>query len=104
MTVDPKRYAKSSKAAPIMLNIRIRRRGPKPTREEVVSVLQEILSTETVPRGWQFAAINWRHPNKASQGWRTGRLSDFHSLAAVIQTALHSARVAVVRKGAKKAQ
>lgn len=101
MTIDVKRYAKSKgKRAALMMNIRLQRRGLKPTAAEVIGVLEYILAHEEVPRGWRLAFINWRRPKSATAHWQSGRLQAFSDLAPVIQTALHSARISIVRKGA----
>lgn len=98
--IDPKRFGRTSggKVSPIMFNIRLRRRGAKPTADDVLAALEYILDTGVVPDGWQLAYINWQHGTPpASDNWRTGRLHDFQALHAPIHAALHSARIAIVR-------
>jgi hypothetical protein len=100
--INPRDFAKKRPGgnAPIMVNVRLRRskRFPKPTAHDVRLALQHILSTGTVPSGWQFAAVNWRHPSSAHSEWRgPGDEVDLQKFGAVIQSELHRARIAVVR-------
>lgn len=104
MRINPVDFRKRKKGAnaPIMVNVRLRRhkRFGKPTASEVRAALQFILSTGTVPTGWDFAAVNWRHPQSADKSWRgPGDQVDLEKLGAVIQSQLQSARIAMVRAG-----
>lgn len=105
MTIDYRRYGKGPRHARnhrVSINIRLRRHkslGGPPTAEEVRDVLQQLLDTGVVPRGWQFAAIEWGRPDTAYAGWRQGRLRDFDALRDVIQWEIDNLRIALVRPG-----
>jgi hypothetical protein len=101
--IDPAKYRKAKgKKSGLMVNIRLQRRGAKPSKTEVIDALTYILANERTPSGWRLAFINWRRPKSASAHWQSGRLNAFNDLAPVIQAALHSARVSIVRRGKGK--
>ena len=58
------------------VNIRLRKIGEKPTRKEVAAVLDYMISRGKVPKGWEFAIIEWTHVRDASRGWRRGNIRD----------------------------
>lgn len=107
--IDVTRYKKRGGGhSPVMVNVRLRKApGPgvkPPTAAEVRRVVQDILRTGAVPVGWQFAAIDWRNPNRLSAGWRSGVLHDMESFAAVLQSTLLDSRIAIVRPEPKELQ
>jgi hypothetical protein len=59
-----------------MLNIRVRhlkRKGSPATNPgEVTAALQHLLDTGSMPRGWQFMAVNWKNPRRFGNDWSTG--------------------------------
>lgn len=93
---------------PVDLNIRLAPpKGTSPTKDEIREVLREIIDDGTVPRGWQFAAISWRNPDKATKGWLSGNEEDLQEFKPVlrkmgIQYLLKHFRVAAVRKMYKR--
>lgn len=98
--IDTTKY-KSGKRRPLMFNIRLLKKRGKPTAQDVVTVLEFMLANQRVPTGWKFAAINWRDPRTASTNWRTGSLRETFAeegLGKVIEVALASARISIVRK------
>lgn len=104
MTIDYRRYGKGPRHARnhrIAVNIRLRRHkslGGRPTAAELREVLQYMLDTDgRIPRGWQFAAIEWRNPSMASQEWRSGRIADFSVFREAIEYELNNLRMAIVR-------
>lgn len=103
--INPKRYT-SGKRRPLMFNIRLTRTGPKPTQRDVVAALEYMLANQRTPAGWKVAMINWRDPSKASTEWRTGSLRETFAqegLGRVIEAALDTARIAIVRRAGKTA-
>lgn len=40
-----------------------------------------------VPRGYRFAGINWRSPNKGSRRWKSGDREDLQALRIILDTA-----------------
>ena len=61
---------------PLMLNIRVRhlrKKGMPPTsNDQVRAALQHLLDKGSMPRGWQFMAVNWKNPRKFGFDWQTG--------------------------------
>lgn len=45
----------------VNIKIRLVKRGRKPTRAEVMQVIDEIIESKTVPDDWEFHAIDWDH-------------------------------------------
>lgn len=89
------------KSSPVMLNIRLRRRVPKgtppPTREEVLEVLQHIVDRREVPRGWSFAFIEWRNPNKRVAEWTEGTITDVEAFSALLSMVAADAIPSAIR-------
>lgn len=103
MTIDPKRFQKrhhgKKGGGPVMVNIRLRKVGGKPTAGEVRRVIQHILDTGgEVPDGWQFAGIDWRNPRRSTSEFVSGTIDDFDAFRAVLLESLHSAGISIVRK------
>lgn len=102
-SIDPRRYSRGrnkGKASPVQVNIRMRRRGRTvPTRAEVVAALQELLDTGEVPRGWQFAAINWEYPAKGTTQFREGVVDDIEAFRPMIIASMGVLRLGVVENG-----
>lgn len=98
---DYKKPSSGKSGGPCMVNVRLRHVGTseQPTAREVQKVLQTIADTGDVPDGWEFAAIDWRNPRKASTRWTSGTIEDFAALRSVIFAALNRARISIVRKG-----
>lgn len=63
------------------LKIRLKKNGAKPTRNEVLEVLDYIIDNGDVPAGWEFHAIDWAKPNSEGQG----DVSDVQSFRAVLE-------------------
>lgn len=98
--IDPKKYT-SGKRRPLMFNIRLTRTGAKPTKREVIATLEYMLANQRVPAGWKVAVINWRNPAAASDDWLVGSLRETFAqegLGRVIEAALDTARIAIVRR------
>lgn len=104
MTVDKNDFQKRTRkgkgtVAPKMINIRLRYIGPSPpTRHMSIQALQHLLDFGKVPERWQFAAIDWKNPKRSTEWQNTGDEVDLEAFAPMIQTALHNARVAIVRR------
>lgn len=85
-----------------MLDIKLRYIGPPgkpPTRETVIEALEHMLATGgEVPPYFQFAAIDWTRPGKASHGFRAGSVGNFAQFAPIIRAKLHGMKMALNRK------
>lgn len=60
----------------LAVQIHLKTRGTKPTRAEVVNVLDQIAALDEVPEGWRFAMIKWNHAGASSDRWRRGSIDD----------------------------
>jgi hypothetical protein len=76
MTKITRGQFRNKKHHKLAVNIRLKTRGTKPTRAEVIDVMDEIVNSQEVPEGWRFAMIRWTHVGEASQSWRRGNVSD----------------------------
>ena len=90
---------------PVMFNIRVRylrhRDEPKPRTREVIDALQTLLDTGEMPERWQFMAIDWQNPKRAT-GWRRGfgahAEEALDKLAPAIQAEIHNLTVTPARR------
>lgn len=92
------RRKKRDKSNALAINIRIQRAGKiPPTRREVIDALQSTLDRGEVPPGWRLAAIDWKNPTKASQGWHSGTLDEvvMSNLRHLIEQTIESAEIIV---------
>lgn len=100
MKVSRGRYTKADRSHALAVNIRLQKKGAKPTRNDVLSALRFILRHGRVPEGWRFAAIDWSRPTGGSKGWREGDISDMMgNLHSVLGVMIEDARIGIVRKG-----
>lgn len=71
---------------PVAVNIRLSPDdGHDATKRELDDVLERVIDTGSVPRGWKFAGIDWRNPQKASSGWRSGSIDDLDKFLPVLR-------------------
>jgi hypothetical protein len=91
---------KRKKSGPIMLDIKMRYKGPaKPTRADVVAALEYMLATGgQVPAQWQFAAIDWSRPGSGTAGFRSGSIANFAQFSRLIEAKLADMKVSIDRK------
>ena len=64
--------------------IRIRKTGDKPTREEMRNAWESLRDTHRLPKGWKVAIIEWTHSQEGSRGWIEGKVSDLSDLETLI--------------------
>lgn len=84
-------------ASNVDVNIRLRRTDGLPMGAaealDVMSALRTNFSNGVdapVPRGYRFAGINWRSPNKGSRRWKSGDREDLEALRVILDTAARS--------------
>lgn len=111
MPIKQSKYRKKKNNGPVLVNIRLRWRGPgRKTAGEAREALRSILHSHEVPKGWQFAAINWGHPRthealdsarqrlQASDGWTEGNIDDlFEKFEGLIEALEGRIQVGVVK-------
>ncbi|MGI8966681.1 MAG: hypothetical protein ACR2H1_11415 [Limisphaerales bacterium] len=72
----------------------MKRGSPKPTHDEVKDVLDFILENGEAPRGWDFDAIDWRHPKSEN----SGGIPDMQSFRHLLEAMRDALRIEIVRK------
>lgn len=99
--IDRRDYKRKPKNHAVAINIQLRCVLPKgkPTRAMVEEVLDEILTNNTVPAGWQVAFIQWGNPTKSSTNWRQGKLGDISAFEQVIRDERTKLGILRMRKG-----
>ena len=97
-----KEYRRKKSQHRLHTEIRLRKVGAKPTREEMEEAYEHIRDTQRVPRGWKLAIVEWSHAANASKGWIEGDLSDvFSDMETVLPYLEESLHVGIDRKKSK---
>ncbi len=111
MTVCQQDYRKQGRGhGKALVNVRLRHKRGKTTVGEARAALRSLIRTGTVPKGWQFAAVEWYHPGPrvrrtaeemreagvASGEWTEGDIEDFDRFRPMLEHLLDSITVGVV--------
>ena len=111
MPIKQSKYRKRKQNGPVLVNVRLRWKGAgRKTAGEAREALRTIQRTHEVPKGWQFAAIEWGHPRthegleaarerlRATDGWTEGNIDDlFEKFGGLFEVLEGKLQVGVVK-------
>ena len=99
MAINPRNYRSKARLNPVNLKIRLRKRGAPPSHDEALIVLDGILATGRVARGWQFFVVDYEHP-RSSRPWRgqSADVVDLQAFRSVLEAMRDKLRVSTPRR------
>lgn len=100
MAIDPQKYRSKTRINPVHVKVRLTKhhaRGATP--DEALIVLDGILATGKVARGWSFYVVNWEHPRSTRPlPGRSSDVVDVQAFRGVLEAMRDELRVSIVRR------
>lgn len=88
-----KRRGHGRKLRHVHIKARLIKRGPKPTREEMLEVVDYILANGEAPDGWEYHGTDWARDSATG----SGDINDLQNFRNILHAWRDSLQMAVVQ-------